>query len=279
MTTLISYANEYDLYKGDKDIASISEEDQDKLIRYILEPDRDFRELVVEYGIKKSQAEGLWSLVVFAGCALKDAKRITNFDNRTEKDIQEIIAFFSGTNLWLRLEEAYPPFDSIMQKTVYTWSELEKINFEKLTEAIGEPLYKVKNKIYEYLSRSPSQLQSEFIDRMPYHVFKQTYDEGKLALFVDKGLSIAVAKSGIISSSIPTMLSMAFFIGILAFIPVWIFAGLSYGLITLALAIVCKKLTTQYLIKETRKLAITDKEIYRWLIARKIVWLKYIWNS
>lgn len=276
MTTFISYASEYDLYRGEKDIDALVSEEQDELIRFILEPDKDFRELVVRKDVKKSQAEGLWSLVVFVGLALEGTNRISDFDGRTEKDIQEIIAFFSGTKLWLRLEEAYPPFDFLSKRTNYSWGELEKIRMEALTEATGEPLYKIKSKICEFLSSAPSQLQSEVIDRMPYHAFKQTYDEGKLILFTDKGLSTIVGRSRLIKSPVPTVLALVFSGTLLAFIPIGIFVGLWYGVATLVLAVVSKKLTTRFLVQETRRLALSDKEIYRWLLARRIIWVQYI---
>lgn len=278
MPIFISYASEYDLYRGEKGIDALASEEQDELIRFILEPDKDFRELVVRKKVKKSQAEGLWSLVVFVGLALEGANRISNFDGRTEKDIQEVIAFFSGTQLWLRLEEAYPLFDFVSKRTDYSWSELEKITMEALTEATGEPLYKIKSKICEFLSSASSQLQSEVIDRMPYHTFKQTYDEGKLILFVDKGLSTVVGRSGLIKSSIPTVFALVFFGALLAFIPIGIFVGIWYGVATLALAVVSKKLTTRFLVQKTRRLALSDKEKYRWLLSRRIIWLQYIWD-
>ena len=275
MTTFVSYASEYDNYIGTKSIGELSAEEQDEIIRSVLSKDGDFRELVVKNGIKKSQAEGLWSLFVFVGLALEAERRIKSFDERNDEDIQEIISFFSGTNLCLRIEEAYSPFDYLEKKTDYTWSELEKIKIEHLTESSGEPLYKIKSKICEYLASSPSQLTAECIDRMPYHTFKQTYDEGKLTLFVDKGLSTVVGRSGMIRSPLLSVFSVVFFLGLLAFIPLWIFSGFWYGLAALATALVSKKLTTQLLVKETRKLAISDKQIYRWLLSRRIIWMRY----
>lgn len=278
MPTFISYASEYDLYKGEKSIASLTAAEQDELINALLDPARDFRELVVHQGIKKTQAEGLWSLIVFVGLELERANRISSFDRRTEKDIQEIIAFFSGTKLWLRLEEAYPPFAMLHTKTDYPWTELEKIKIDSLTEATGEPLYKVKSKICEYLVGDPSQLRSEVIDRMPYHAFKQTYDEGKLVFFFDKRLALTIGQKGLIKNPIPKFCSIGFPLSLIGFIPVGIFVGFWYGLATLLMALICKRLTTHFLGKEIRKLALSEKEIYRWLLARKVIWFHYVWE-
>ena len=146
MKEFISYASEYDLYVGRKSIGDLSVEEQDELIKAILSADGDFRKLVVQKEVKKSQAEGLSSLVVFTGVALEAAHQIENFEAADDEDIQKIVAFLSGTKLWLRLEESYPPFDFLEKKTDYDWAELETIRIELLTEAAGEPLYKVKSK-------------------------------------------------------------------------------------------------------------------------------------
>jgi len=187
MTEFVSYASTYDLFVGRRSIGELSVQEQDQLIKSIMSADDDFPELVIRKEIKKSQAEGLWALIVFTGLALEDACQIKNFEARNDEDIKKIVAFFSGTKLWLRLEESYPPFNFLENKTDYDWSELESIRIELLTEATGEPLYKVKSKICEYLTSAPVLLTSESINRMSYDAFRQSYDEGKLRLFVDRG--------------------------------------------------------------------------------------------
>lgn len=274
----ISYASDYDMFVGRRSIAEINAQEQDELIRLVFAQDGDFREMVVRLDIKKSQAEGLWAIVVFVGLALEGARVIKNFERRDNKDTQEIIAFLSGTKLWLRLEEAFPPFDFREKKTDYNWRELEKIRIERLTEATGEPLYKVKSKLCEYLSPSPSELQSQFIERMPYHAFKQGYEEGKLRLFVDRGLSPVAGRAGYVTHPLLSVLPLIFFGGLLAFVPVWFFFGFWYAFAVVAVVMISKSALTKILLDGTRRAAIKDRHAYRWLLSRRIIWLQYVWS-
>lgn len=274
----VSYASDYDMFKGRRSIAEIPIQEQDELIRLIVSPGGDFREMVVKQDIRKSQAEGLWALIVFIGLYLEDNHVIKNFEIRNEQDIEKIISFFSGTNLWLRLEEAYPPFYFLNSKTKYNWKELETVKIEKLTEATGKSLFEVKSKILEYLSSSPSEIQEDVICRMPYHVFQQSYREGKLKLFVDRGLSPAAVGAGYVNRFGLIVLSFIFFGGLLAFIPLWIFFGFWYALVVLVVSILGKKIFNKILVSRVRKAAIKDKKAYRWLLSRRIIWLQYVWN-
>lgn len=279
MSTFISYATAYQMYEGEKSFSELAPGEQDELIRLAFEPGSDFRDVVVEKRVKKSQAEGLWRLIVFVGHALEDARQIKSFANRNEQDVEAIVAFLSGTRLWLRLEEAFPPFAWLTSRTDYSWEELERIAIGTLSTDEDAPLYEVKNAICKYLARSPTQLQSEVIDRMPYHAFKRTYDEGKLRLFVDKGLCLAVGETGLSKSNLPLLTSTLFTACVLGFIPIGIYFGIWFGLATLLVGIFAKRATTALLVGETRAIALSDKQAYRWLLARKIIWLQYIWDS
>lgn len=274
MKEFVSYASEYDLYVGRRSIGELSVQEQDELIKAILCPDGDFRKLVVHKDVKKSQVEGLSSLIVFAGVALEEARQIENFEAADDEDIQKIVAFFSGTKLWLRLEESYPPFNFLEKKTDYDWAELETIRMELLTEAAGEPLYKVKSKICEYLASAPVFLTSEFIDRMSYDAFRQGYDGGNLGFVVDRGLSVRVAQVGLIKRPMLFVLPFVCYTGLLAFVPAWIFFGFWYGLLAFSVALSSKYLTTRMLVAETGRLAISDRQAFRWLLSRRIIHLQ-----
>jgi hypothetical protein len=276
VTEFITYATEYDLYTGSRSIGDLPVVEQDALIREIFSAETDFRQTVVTKQIKKAQAEGLWNLVVLAGLALESSRRIKNFEQRTDADIQEIVGFFSGTQLWLRLEEAFPPFDIRQEKTKYDWAELEKPGVQNLmSHAAGESPHIVKSKMCEHLASTPSQIDAKFIDRMPYHSFKHFYDERKLILFVDRGLAPVAARARIVAVPWSTTLAMIFFIGLLAILPLWIFVGFWYALAALVAAVVAKRITMRMIIKATRSVAVADKNAYRWLLARRIIWFRY----
>jgi hypothetical protein len=277
VTEFITYATEYDLYTGRCSIGDLSTDDQDALIREIFSAETDFRETVVAKQIKKAQAEGLWSLVVLAGLALESSRRIKNFDQRTDADIQEIVGFFSGTQLWLRLEEAFPPFDIRQEKTKYDWTELEKPGVQKLmAHAAGERPHIVKQKMCDHLAGMPSQIGATFIDRMPYHSFKHYYDERKLILFVDRGLAPVAARARIVAVPWSTTLAMIFFLGLIAALPLWFFVGFWYAVAAFVAAVVAKRTTMRLLIKATRDVAIADTVAYKWLLAHRIIWFRYV---
>jgi hypothetical protein len=111
---------------------------------------------------------------------------------------------------------------------------------------------------------------------MPYHAFKQLYDEGKLILFVDRGLSTVVGRARMVRHPLLSILPIAFFAGLVAFVPIWVFFGFWYGLLALSLVPISRSVTIRLLVKETRKLALADKNAYRWLISRRIIWLRYV---
>jgi hypothetical protein len=141
---------------------------------------------------QKKQVEGLWALCVLVGLRLERAGIIKDFDSRTSADIQKIISFLVGTKLWLRIEEAYPPFDYLEEKTQYDWSEVEVIAPSGLSGVLLDlppeiSAFELKSEICGYLGRAPSQLTSKRMDREPHHVFVKYFAEGKVSLFIDRG--------------------------------------------------------------------------------------------
>lgn len=275
---LVSYASEYDLFDGWVSIGELPDKEQDELIRTVFSTDGDYRDLVMRKGIKKAQVEGLWALIVFVGLELERAQVITDFESRTDGDIQEIISFFSGSRLWLRLEEAFPPFDCLEEKTEYDWSELESVRIEYLTEVSGEPLYKIKSKLMDFLSSSGLSLQSNVIERMPYHAFESLYKEGKVAVFVDRGLAPLAKLSGCVDDPMTSFLPWVFILGLVSVIPVWFFLGFWVALVVLFMSFAAKIVFNILIMTKVRRAAVEDKRCYRWFLSRKIIWLTYIWK-
>jgi hypothetical protein len=78
----ISYASDYDLYEGQRDIGQLPTDQQDALINAILGVDEheDFRALTVDWNVKKSRwkAYGLFVFSSgFAWSALESSKTLT----------------------------------------------------------------------------------------------------------------------------------------------------------------------------------------------------------
>jgi len=267
----ISYANEYDLYQGEVDIGSLPVELQDDLIKLTLDADGNFRDFVMKHNIKKSQAEGLWSLIVMLGTALERKGAINNFESRTYEDIQLIIEKLAEFALWQRLEEAYPPFDSFEKKTQYDWSELEKIGafFE---QHAGESLYEIQMALFSALANRD--VDYNYDSRLSFDNCKAWLNENKINLHQDRMLANLAGASGRVKTKSPFFFSGA--VALLIAMPiVWIFAGFLAALGTLACAIFAFKAARSSLRNAVYRAALTSKEEYRWFMSRKILWVTY----
>lgn len=273
MNTFISYATEYDSYKGEKSVGSLSQEQQDELIRTVFDPSQDFRTLVVSHNLIKAQVEGLWAVVVLVGSALEGARLIGDFTQRTSVDIEKIIEALSGTLLWLRLEEAFPPFDVLPSRTTYDWKELEAVSMESLAGVAGESLITIKGALFKFLKSRPLILKPNIDARMPYHAFKHLYNEGKLALFVDRGLASVAGVAGIVKSSAPRYV-FASLVTFIAALPIWYFAGFFCAVCAVVIAIFLFRRSFSTIVSEVRSSAISSKTSYRWLMSRKVVWVQ-----
>lgn len=272
-STYVSYASDYSLYKGNTSVAELTVEVQDELIHAVLGTGQDFRELVVTHDVIKKQAEGLWTIVVLLGMALERDRKILNFEKRTEEDVALLVSSISGTNLWLRLEEAYPPFNFLKDKTKYDWSELVPLQMEELSEIAGESLLEVKRVLSRRLKSRPLIFKPNIDDRMPYHAFKPLYDQGKVILFVDRGLAPVAGASGIVKSSAPIYVALS--VAALVAAPlVWFFFGFLISLPLLLFAFTLFRASFGKTVASVRLAAINDRIKYRWLMSRRIIWLQ-----
>jgi hypothetical protein len=269
----VSYTTPYDHYVGQRSIGELEIASQDALISSVFSPESDFRAEAVRLQVRKSQIEGLWTVVVLVGTALQDQGRIESFDSRTEDDIDEIVSSLAGSNLWLRLEEAFPPFNSRSKRTDFDWSELEPLQMEDLAELAGEPLAEVKMGLMKHLSRRPLKPNTDFDDRMPYHAFKSLYEQGKVSLVVDRGLAPLAGAAGLVNTNAPYL--VFFSVGLLFATPVlWFAYGFLYGLGCFASAVLVFRHSKSITIRAVRTAALSDRKKYRWLMARSVIWLK-----
>jgi hypothetical protein len=260
-----SYVSAYDSHVGTLSIGDLPRDQQDDLIRRVF--DGDFDEYVMEHDIDHAYPNALWTLIVLAGTYLERTGVIENFEHRTDHDRDQILNYFAPSKLWLRLEEAFPPFDQINRKSDYEWGEL--LLFAK-RDAIAElQEFDWRTKLRNYTERD-----AMMITRMPYQTFFNEYDRGRLSLFVDRGLATqAYRLSG---SPLATILPLVFFGGLLAFIPVAIFWSVWAGVGLFALAIIAKKMLTAKAVAWVRKEAIGNRKRYRWLTARGAIWARRI---
>ena len=203
----ISYANEYDLYDGEVDIGDLPVEQQNELIKLTFSTEGDSRAFVMKNNINKSQAEGLWSLVVLLGTALERKGAIKDFDNRSSDDIQIIIEQLAEFALWQRLEEAYPPFDFLEKKTDYHWSELEKIQ-KFFEQHAGDPLHTIRMALFSILSNRD--IDDKYDTRMSYDCCKAWLEGKKITLHQDRMLANVAGAKGIVKTDSP----LFFYVGL-----------------------------------------------------------------
>lgn len=187
MRTFTSYVSEYDAHVGKKPMGDLSREQQDEIIRLIFEPEGDYRAYVMQNDVENHAPDGLWTCVVAAGMYLERRRVIRDFTVRTDVERDWIINFFAPTNLWLRLEEAFPPFDSYHRKTDYDWSEVETFSAkDAIADLDGDD---VQSTLMNFLHR-PVPPSDGMLFRLPYQTYKGEWEAGRLNSVVDRGMAV-----------------------------------------------------------------------------------------
>lgn len=264
--TFTSYATPYDSFVGQRDIASLHPSEADRLIRETFAKDGDARGLVMEWNVRKDQAEGLWFLIVSVGLRLEEQRRIRDFQERTEADVQKIIAALDGTQLRLRLEEAYPPFDHLDPKSRYDWSELAELaaSTDYLTETVDEL-------IEDGDLAGAQNVHAGIFDRMSFEQLHDPRNKGRWNLMVDRGLAYRVAPR--IEKGWLGFASLICPLIFIASLPVMIWVNLWVGLGMVVAGIIILKWSAVDLRKRIFVKALTDRDEYRWLQSRRVVWV------
>lgn len=267
--TFVSYASEYDGHVGNVPMAALAREKQDELIRLLFDPHGDSQAFVMANDVQHEQPDGLWAVIVAVGLRLERAALILDFTERTPTDIDWIINSLAGTNLWLRLEEALPPFSDGHHRTEFDWNELEPFaEPDTLADLNDEDLV---DEIKAYLTK-PRPPQDGAYLRMPYQEFHREYEAGRLIAYVDRGMAAQVFRFA--PSVWSKVLPLTFLIGLVAFLPIMIFVRVWVGLGVLALAIIAKRMLTAKAVDWVRKDALSKRERFRWYSARSIVWAR-----
>jgi hypothetical protein len=264
MPTFTSYASDYEMHRGSIEMADLAVEQQNELIRLMFD-----QAAVVEQNVKHGQPDGLWTVIVAMGMWLERKSLVKDFTQRTEADRDRIIDTLTGSNLWLRLEEAFPPFDKYHEHKRYNWSEIETFSAkDAIAELDGDD---AKVRLTEFLER-PVQPADGTLFRMPYQTYKHEFDTGRLISFVDRGMAVQAYRLS--DSNWAMVLPFTFLIGLVAFIPIMIFYRFWVGLAVLAIAIIAKRMLTKKAEQWVRQDALNSRERYRWYSARNIVWAR-----
>lgn len=266
--SFVSYASEYDMHMGNITINDLSREQQDELIRLVFDPNGDHQEFVIANNLEHFQPDGLWTIVVALGTLLERKRVIKDFMSRSDEDRDWIINMLAGTRLWLRLEEAFPPFDRCYRQTEYDWSEIETFGArdaiaEMIDDAIGQ-------RLIGFLEKVPEPADGIY-RRLSYQDYVREWEESRLVFFVDRGMAVQAYR---FSDSVWANLPSVFLLGLIAFIPVMIFVGFLWGLSILAIAVSARKLLTTKAVSWVRKDALASRRRYRWFSAHSVIWAK-----
>lgn len=268
-------APSYRNHVGSVELANLSRQKQDELIRTLFTKGGDFRNWVLENDVTHAQPFGL-ACITRGICALTlgemyDDTFLDEEDDRVrvlnEEQMQKALNVLAGTKLWLRLEEAFPPFDKVASPTDYNWKEMER--FAEIGGLEMEEVRELRN----HLDKIPDPVDGIYF-RLPYEKYKEGWDNGKLALYVDRGLATQLYQHA--EPSWSHWLPLVFFVGLFAFIPVMIFAGILWGLAVLALAVLARKILSSKAVNWVRQDSLSDRTRYRFYSARKIVWAQKI---
>lgn len=263
-----SYSKPYDHYVGERGISVLHPEEADRLIRAVFKADgEDFRALTTSWNVKKAQVEGLWSLVVHVGLRLERAGLIASFDERGEKDVQYIIAGMDGSKLWLRVEEAFPPFDFLQSRTVYDWLELEGIA-DDLDYYIDDP---VQVLIDDGILADSGNNNGEYLTRLSWREFRGALT--RYNVVVDRATAYRVHSAGRVKSGIGGTISLLCPVFLVSSIPVMIWWSIWIGLAIIVIAIVGLRWAAASLRLRIFRLASSGRDDYRWLLSRSAIWL------
>lgn len=131
--TFTSYATPYDSYEGRFDWDELRPEQQNKIILSHLHQENDFNALVMENQWKKSQAEGLNSLIVGVSIVLERRLSLLDSAYRDKSHATAILAFLEGTTIGKRLRQAH---EGVISKNAIITIDPEA--FEEMEERYDE---------------------------------------------------------------------------------------------------------------------------------------------
>lgn len=268
-TTFVSKVSEYDLHEGTVRMADLPTEQQDELIHLIFDTEGDYRKFVIEHNIHHLQPDGLWMLVVALGLHLERLGAIVDFSLLTQSDCDEIINTIAGTNLWLRLEEAFPPFDNYYPKSSYDWAEIEYFGAPNSIAEFTEG--NARAKILGLLDFGPTPQNAEYL-RLPYQDYLRGYQEGRLVSTVNRNIALQTFEHS--NQGRTKLLAPVHILGLILFLPILIFLNVWAGLVVLLISIAAKRLLSVRAVKWFREYALSNRERFRFYSSRKAIWAR-----
>lgn len=118
--------------------------------------------------------------------------------------------------------------------------------------------------------------REEQINKLPYGDLVRAYDEGSLKMFVDRGLAIQAASSGLPTSILATVTAMGFPISIINAIGLGIFWSIWAAIAALIIGITCFRISRAEMVKSARKAALENPEIFEIFRKNKAIWFEEV---
>ena len=114
--------------------------------------------------------------------------------------------------------------------------------------------------------------REEKINNLPYGDLVRAYNEGSLEMFVDRGLAMQAAASGLPTSNLASFAAIAFPISVVAAIAAAFLWSIWAALIILVIGIFCFRLSRAETVKSVRKAALENRELFEVLRKNKAIW-------
>lgn len=273
MRSFTSYVSEYDAHRGTRSLNDLPREQQNELIQLLFTEGSDHRQWVVDHDLKHDEPDGLARIVVAILQFWQEELEVDAYfdDENVVFDIEEqrgtAIHLLAGTNLWLRLEEAFSPFDHYPSPTIYNWTEMAQFS---VPADVMDPTDNLQE-LRDYLEKV-QEPDDGILLRLPYETYTRGWNKGQLSIFVDRGMAVQAYRLS--NSAWSHILPIGFIFGLMFFIPIMIFVGLVWGLGVLILAVVARKFLTRKAVDWVRQDSLSAHYRYRWYSARNIVWAR-----
>ncbi len=114
------------------------------------------------------------------------------------------------------------------------------------------------------------------INSLPYGDLMRAYDEGSVKMFVDRGLAVQAASSGLPVSGLATITAIGFPVCILAAIGATFFWSIWAGVAIFVLGIISFRVSRAETVKSVRKAALENPKLFEILRKNNAIWFQEV---
>lgn len=114
------------------------------------------------------------------------------------------------------------------------------------------------------------------INSLPYEDLIKAYNEGSLKMYVDRGLAIQAAASGLPVSTLGTVMALAFPISIVLALGLGVFWSIWIALLALIAGVICFRVSRAETARSVRTAALENPKIFDILRKNRAIWFEEI---